>query len=76
VGRSGFKRQWLNVSPRVGVAWDVFGDGRMAVRSSYALAYDTPPGETWFTQASSPALRKSHHRAGSGRPDGRSVQRQ
>ena len=53
-GRSGFNRQWLNVSPRVGLAWDVFGDGRMAVRSSYALAYDTPPGETWFTQASSP----------------------
>jgi hypothetical protein len=53
-GRAGFNRQWLNFSPRAGVAWDVFGTGRLAVRSSYALAYDTPPGETWFTQASSP----------------------
>jgi len=37
-GRAGFNRQWLNFSPRAGVAWDVFGTGRLAVRSSYALA--------------------------------------
>ncbi|HET9384376.1 MAG TPA: TonB-dependent receptor [Gemmatimonadales bacterium] len=39
-GRTGLDRQWDNVSPRVGVAWDVTGDGRMALRASYALAYD------------------------------------
>ena len=31
---SGLNPQWWNLSPRVGVAWDVTGDGRMAVRSS------------------------------------------
>ena len=39
-GRTGLDKQWANVSPRVGAAWDVTGDGRMAVRASYALAYD------------------------------------
>jgi hypothetical protein len=39
-GNSATNTQWWNLSPRVGVAWDVNGDGRMAVRSSYGLAYD------------------------------------
>ena len=39
---SGLNPQWWNLSPRVGVAWDVTGDGRMAVRSSWGLAYDFP----------------------------------
>jgi hypothetical protein len=41
-GRTGMNRQWLNLSPRVGAAWDVNGDGRTAVRASYALNYDYP----------------------------------
>ena len=53
-GRSGFKRQWLNLAPRAGVAWDVAGDGRTAVRASYGIAYDFPAGETWFILAASP----------------------
>jgi outer membrane receptor protein involved in Fe transport len=39
-GRTGLNKQWDNFSPRVGAAWDVTGDGRMALRASYALAYD------------------------------------
>ena len=31
-------KQWWNLSPRGGFAWDVHGDGRLAVRSSYAMA--------------------------------------
>jgi hypothetical protein len=42
VGNTGLNKQWLNFSPRVGVAWDVTGDGRTAVRSSYAINYDFP----------------------------------
>jgi hypothetical protein len=44
-GRTGLNKQWWNLSPRLGVAWDVHGDGRTAVRSSYAMAYDFMAGE-------------------------------
>ena len=39
-GKTGLNKQWDNFSPRAGVAWDMNGDGRMALRASYALAYD------------------------------------
>jgi hypothetical protein len=44
-GQTGLNTQWWNLSPRFGVAWDVRGDGRTAVRSSYAMAYDFMAGE-------------------------------
>ncbi|MBM3818833.1 MAG: carboxypeptidase regulatory-like domain-containing protein [Acidimicrobiia bacterium] len=53
-GGTGMHAQWWNFSPRAGVAWDVHGDGRMAVRSSYGIAYDYPTGEYQFQQASAP----------------------
>ncbi len=43
-GTTGTNRQWLNLSPRIGAAWDLRGDGRTAVRSSYAVNYDFPGG--------------------------------
>jgi hypothetical protein len=30
-----------NVAPRVGLAWDVFGDGKMVLRSGYGVFYET-----------------------------------
>ena len=53
-GQSGFNKRWWNFSPRVGLAWDVSGDGRTAVRSSYALSYELPQGETWSRLAAGP----------------------
>jgi carboxypeptidase family protein len=44
-GQTGLYKQWGDISPRVGVAWDVTGDGRMAVRASYALSYDFMAGD-------------------------------
>jgi|RhiMethySRZTD1v2_1073278.scaffolds.fasta_scaffold37558_1 hypothetical protein len=53
-GSSGLEKKWWNFSPRAGVAWDVHGDGRMAVRSSYSLMYDFPTGEFFSNLAGAP----------------------
>jgi hypothetical protein len=53
-GKTGLNKQWLNFSPRVGLAWDVNGDGRTAVRSSYAIAYDFPTAERHNINAQAP----------------------
>lgn len=53
-GKTGLKKQWLNFSPRVGLAWDVRGDGRMAVRTSYGIGYDFPTGERHNINAGAP----------------------
>ena len=53
-GKTGLNTQWWNFSPRVGIAWDVTGDGRMAVRSSYGLAYDFPTAEYHNINAQAP----------------------
>ena len=44
-------KQWRNLSPRAGVAWDVHGDGRLAVRASYGLGYDFVSGQYHFLNA-------------------------
>jgi hypothetical protein len=51
-GNSGIATQWRNVSPRVGVAWDVTGDGRTAVRSSYGMNFDFPSSIFLYIPAS------------------------
>src|SRR5258706_226937 len=53
-GKSGYNRQWLDISPRAGVAWDVNGDGRLAFRASYGLTYDFPGGDSLNINASAP----------------------
>ena len=41
-GRQAMYNQWLNFSPRVGLAWDVTGKGRTSVRASFGTFYDFP----------------------------------
>jgi hypothetical protein len=53
-GKDGLDPQWWNLSPRVGVAWDVKGDGRLAIRTSYGVAYDFPSADYHNINASAP----------------------
>jgi hypothetical protein len=53
-GKSAYNVKWLDVSPRLGLAWDVTGNGRLAFRTSYGLTYDFPSGDYMNINASAP----------------------
>jgi hypothetical protein len=38
-GRPWYRREWKDFAPNFGFAWDVFGDGKTAVRGGYSLSY-------------------------------------
>ncbi len=39
VGRPWYKSDFNNFAPNVGVAWDVFGDGKTSVRAGYSVSF-------------------------------------
>ena len=44
-GDKGTRTQWPQFAPRLGLAWDVRGDGRTSVRASYAYSYNFVNGQ-------------------------------
>jgi hypothetical protein len=43
-----------NVSPRVGLSWDIFGDGRTAVRGGYGLYFATNSSQNLIVTVTNP----------------------
>jgi hypothetical protein len=44
IGKTGVETQWWRFAPRAGIAWDVNGDGRSSIRSSYGRSYEVMAG--------------------------------
>jgi hypothetical protein len=53
-GLAGVQRQWNLFAPRVALAWDPKGDGKMVIRASYGISYDYVNGSMYVNSADSP----------------------
>ncbi|MEO8360347.1 MAG: TonB-dependent receptor, partial [Vicinamibacteria bacterium] len=51
VSRGIVKTDINNIAPRLGIAWDPKGDGRMAVRAGFGIFYGSITGNEWNTTA-------------------------
>ena len=57
---SGSKTDWADIGPRIGIAYDVFGNGKTAIRSGFGVFYDRPPSDSVSQQggAANPPFQK------------------
>ncbi|MEQ1884509.1 MAG: TonB-dependent receptor [Bryobacteraceae bacterium] len=53
-GENGINNRWNQYAPRVGLAWDPFGDGKTSIRASYTYGYNFQSGQ-WRLDASGSA---------------------
>ncbi len=53
-GSAGMRTDWLNVAPRVGVAWDPSGDGRMSIRGGYGMNGEFVNDQFFINAANAP----------------------
>ncbi len=51
IDKTGEQNQWNLFAPRVALAWDPKGDGKMVIRSSFGISYDYVAGELMVNSA-------------------------
>ncbi|HYZ84619.1 MAG TPA: carboxypeptidase regulatory-like domain-containing protein [Bryobacteraceae bacterium] len=56
VSRSTYRLDWRNLGPRLGIAWDPFGDGKTSVRAGYGIYYRPPLVFVAFQTFVSPSI--------------------
>ena len=49
-----YSAQKLNISPRIGLAYDPFGNGKSSIRAGYSIAYEPAHGKTIMNGTSNP----------------------
>ncbi len=54
IGKTGEQKQWNLWAPRVALAWDPKGDGKMVVRAGFGISYDYVAGEVMVNSADAP----------------------
>ena len=54
IGKTGEQKQWNLFAPRVALAWDPKGDGKMVVRAGFGISYDYVAGELMVNSADAP----------------------
>jgi hypothetical protein len=54
IGKTGEQKQWNLWAPRVALAWDPKGDGKMVIRAGWGISYDYVAGELMVNSADAP----------------------
>jgi len=63
-GKSGIQTRWKELDPRIGIAWDPFGDGKTAIRLGAGIAHDFVPQTFVKNQSSVSPFRLTVIRSG------------
>jgi hypothetical protein len=53
-GKSGINNRYDQFAPRLGLAWDPQGNGKMSLRASFGMSYDFPNVMIYSTEATAP----------------------